>query len=248
MAGRDRRFESFVAGLYPGPAHTWYRGGQLGVQIDLTPLGAYRLFGVPGNLLAGQVLDLDDVAPALGGESARDRMASGNGWADRLALVADTLASMAAEGPRCDPMVAWLWHQLEASGGQAGIAGLVAETGRSHRHVVNRFRQQVGLTPKTASRVLRYERAADMLTSGRHGPGGRGGSLRVRGSEPPQPRGGPSCGDDAGGPRPHSRRPTRHAHVRARQSLAIAGHARQYGLTIRRSTPDRPRLKRSWPR
>ena len=168
MAGRDRRFESFIAGLHPGPANTRYRAGQFGVQIDLSPLGAYRLFGVPGNLLAGQVLELDDVAPALGGESARDRMASGDGWDERLALVADTLASMAADGPRCDPMVVWVWHQLRASGGQARIADLVAETGRSHRHVVNRFHQQVGLTPKTASRVLRYERAADMLTSGRY--------------------------------------------------------------------------------
>lgn len=166
MAGRtDQRFESFVAGFHPGPAATRYRGGQLGIQIDLTPFGVFRLLGVPGSAVASQIIDLGDLAPALGGDDARDRLASCTDWAARLALVDDALTSMAADGPRPDPMVAWLWHQLQTTGGRARIADLVAETGRSHRYVADRFRQQIGLTPKAASRVLRYERAADMLSS-----------------------------------------------------------------------------------
>src|SRR3954465_13290875 len=39
------RFRSFVAGLHAGYALTEYAGGQHGIQIDLTPLGAYRLLG-----------------------------------------------------------------------------------------------------------------------------------------------------------------------------------------------------------
>jgi AraC-like DNA-binding protein len=153
------RHVSFVGGLYPGPATTRYRGGQFGVQVDLTPLGAFRLCGVPGSALADQVIDLGEVAPALG-PGFQDRLGSLANWEDRFALVDDVLCTLAAAGPEPDPMVGWVWRQLADSGGAVRVSDLVAETGRSHRHVTSRFRDHVGLTPKAAAGVLRFERAA----------------------------------------------------------------------------------------
>jgi AraC-like DNA-binding protein len=43
------------------------------------------------------------------------------------------------------------------------IGDLVAEAGCSHRHLTSLFRREVGLTPKRAARVLRYESAARRL-------------------------------------------------------------------------------------
>lgn len=156
---RAERLESFVAGLHPGPATTRYTGGQFGLQVDLSPLTAYRLLGVPGAELAHQAVRLDDVVPWLGASFA-DRLASARTWPERFALVEQVLLTRADENARPDPMVTWLWRELEASHGRASIATLVAETGRSHRHVTTRFTQQIGLTPKAAASLLRFEHAA----------------------------------------------------------------------------------------
>ena len=48
------------------------------------------------------------------------------------------------------------------------IAGLAAEPRCSRRHLAARFREQVGLPPKAAARILRFDRAARALRSGAH--------------------------------------------------------------------------------
>jgi AraC-like DNA-binding protein len=53
-----------------------------------------------------------------------------------------------------------MWRQIDASGGQARIGELVEQTGWSHRHVATVFGAEVGLTPKQAAGVVRFERAA----------------------------------------------------------------------------------------
>lgn len=45
-------------------------------------------------------------------------------------------------------------------GGTLAIATLVEEIGWSQRHLAATFREQIGLTPKAAARVLRFERCA----------------------------------------------------------------------------------------
>ena len=59
--------------------------------------------------------------------------------------------------------VAWAWRRLVRSGGRVGVRELAADTGWSRRHLLTRFRGQVGLAPKTAARVLRFQRAARLL-------------------------------------------------------------------------------------
>lgn len=167
LSGRPAAwFGSFVAGLHPGPAHLSHQGRQGGLQIDLTPLGAFRLLQVPGAALAHQVVPLDAAAPGLGGPLLCERLASLPGWEPRFRLLDEVLVGLAAAGPRPDPMVAWMWRRLQASRGRARVASLVAETGYSHRHVAARFREQVGLGPKAAAGLIRFEAAADAARAG----------------------------------------------------------------------------------
>ena len=61
------RRSSFVAGLHGSPAVTEHDGVQEGLQVNLTPLGAYRLFGPPVRGVPGQVVDLEDLLGASAG-------------------------------------------------------------------------------------------------------------------------------------------------------------------------------------
>lgn len=150
---------SFVAGLSPGHASTRFSGGQDCVQAYLTPLGVGGVLGLPGVETARRVETLDDVAPGLGAGLA-DRLASLTTWEERFVLVGQVLQQRVAERPEPPGWVAWMWHQLTASGGQARIRDLVAQTGWSHRHATAVFTHHVGLSPKQAASVIRFERAS----------------------------------------------------------------------------------------
>lgn len=152
-------YSSFVVGFMPGHATTRFTGIHQCVQVYLTPLGAYRLLGVPGDELARRVFSIDDVVPMLGG-SLIDRLAGASLWTDRLRVVEGALLALLDAGPTPEPFVAWMWDRIIGSGGRARIDDLVAQTGWSHRHVTSRFRSQVGLPPKWAAGVVRFERAA----------------------------------------------------------------------------------------
>jgi methylphosphotriester-DNA--protein-cysteine methyltransferase len=60
-------------------------------------------------------------------------------------------------GPRPSPEVAWAWQRLVATAGAAPIGRIAHEVGWSHRHLIAKFRPQVGLAPKTAARLIRYD-------------------------------------------------------------------------------------------
>ena len=82
-----------------------------------------------------------------------------------------------ASGPRLSPEVAWVDAQLRAHPETARIGRLAEEIGWGRSRLVDRFRREVGLPPKTVARVLRYRRAVGRLTSGPSGPSGPSGSL-----------------------------------------------------------------------
>jgi AraC-like DNA-binding protein len=135
------------------------------LQIDLTPLGAYRAFGVPMHQLSGQLVDLADL---LGHESRKFTGAVRDAatWPERFAAVDRFLLGRLQEARAVDGRVAFAWQRLVSSGGAAPIRDISRETGWSHKHLITRFREQVGLTPKRAARVLRFERVLHHLDGG----------------------------------------------------------------------------------
>jgi AraC-like DNA-binding protein len=156
VAGHDR--QSFVAGFMPRPVATAFSGRHAAVQVYLTPLGVRRLLGVPGSALAEQVVDVPELARGLA--DLPERLAAAGDWAERFALVDDALLALAADAPPDDPLVAWAWQRLEASGGRLRIGDLAAQSGWSARHLSGRFRDAVGVAPKVAAGVIRFERAS----------------------------------------------------------------------------------------
>jgi acyl-CoA thioester hydrolase len=67
-AHRGGRFTSFVAGVWDAPALTEHAGYQHGIEVNLTPLGARRLLGLPMHHLA------NGVVPSRGLRACDDRV------------------------------------------------------------------------------------------------------------------------------------------------------------------------------
>ncbi len=156
-------YQTLVAGLHTAPALITHDGRQSGIQLGVSPLGARALLGFPAGELADCDVPGDDVLGPLAAE-VQDRLRSAPTWADRFAILDDVLTARAAQaasrrGVAVSAEVRHAWRRLQQTGGRASVSQLTAETGWSDRHLRSRFREETGLAPKAAARVMRFERA-----------------------------------------------------------------------------------------
>jgi AraC-like DNA-binding protein len=155
-------YVTMLGGLHVSPAVIEHDGAQSGIQLQLSPLGARGLFGLPAGELAG----LDVCASELLGRFALDvqeRLRTAASWSDRFRLL-DRLVGQRLEPMRRPPAeVCRAWGLLRRSGGRANIASVAAEVGWSDRHLARQFQLEVGLTPKAAARVIRFDRARRLI-------------------------------------------------------------------------------------
>ncbi|MQA01356.1 MAG: helix-turn-helix domain-containing protein [Streptosporangiales bacterium] len=170
MPGRSAggTYVSFVAGLHAEHGVIGHDGHQAGVQVDLDPLVARAVFGMPPGELTGEVVPVAEVLGRFGDELA-ERLAGARGWSSRFALLDDVLARRLHGAPRPAPEVAHAWRRLLAAGGAVRVDELAGEVGWSRRHLGQRFQREFGLTPKAAARVVRFDRARWALARGGHG-------------------------------------------------------------------------------
>lgn len=168
-SGHDsgRRLSSFVAGPGQGVTHTEHAGAQDGVEVQLTPFGAYQLLGVPTGELAERVVGLDEIL-GRAGRQVSERLAEAVDWETRFALLDRMFTRAAASGPRPDRNLVAAWNRLKHHHGNLAMSELIADTGWSRRRLAERFRAQTGLTPKSAARIMRFTRATDLLTRPDH--------------------------------------------------------------------------------
>jgi AraC-like DNA-binding protein len=161
-AGAGEARGSFVAGLYDSHVIVESARSSCGLQVNFTPLGAHLLLGIPMDSLTNRAVELEDI---LGAEAREimDRLHDAPSWGERFDIVdAFLLARLTSTHTPC-ASIAWAWHALEESGGRIGIGALAREIGWSHKHLIQRFRQQIGLPPKIVARILRFERVVHRL-------------------------------------------------------------------------------------
>jgi AraC-like DNA-binding protein len=126
------------------------------LELWLAPLGAYRILGLPMDRVGGQTVDLADLVGVDGRELA-GKVRDAPTWRDRFALVDQFLLRRLERGPHPSPEVAWAWQRLVATRGAAPIGEIARDVGWSHKHLISRFKQQIGLPPKTAARLVRLD-------------------------------------------------------------------------------------------
>jgi len=163
-----REGEGFVAGLHTTPARTRSGPRQRGMEVKLPPPVAHRLLGgLPQDELANRDLPLDALLGPCARELAERLVAAPGPDAafDRFdAFLARRIAAAAPRAPAAEAEgVAEAWRRLRESGGRARIGALAAHLGWSRKRLVNAFRERVGVPPKTAARILRFDAAMAML-------------------------------------------------------------------------------------
>jgi AraC-like DNA-binding protein len=151
--------DSFVAPLNDTYALTEEGIESHGLQVDLSPLGAYMLLGVPMRELSDLVIPLEDlIGPAV--PTLVEQLFLAPGWSKRFELVDSFMSTRMEESHEPSPDVVWAWRRLSETSGRLPIGALAKELGCSRRHLVARFREQVGPSPKTVARIIRFQSAA----------------------------------------------------------------------------------------
>jgi AraC-like DNA-binding protein len=164
-AGRQQR-GSLAAGLGLGfGGAVWVRGENVEcLQVRLSPLIARTVLGVSPADLDGFVA-LDD----LWGSAAariREQLSEASSWEERFALTEALLERSRRAKALVDPEVAWAWRQIVGGRGMVRVERLANEVGWSRKRLWSRFRSQVGLPPKRAAQLVRFDRAVHRLVAG----------------------------------------------------------------------------------
>lgn len=159
--------DCFVAPLYPSYAVTEEHDSLHGVQIDPSPFGAHMLFGTAMRELSDHLVVPLDAVLGDGVRELVERLQCASAWERRFEILDDYIARRVETAPAPSPDVLWAWRRLRQTGGRIEIRELTAELGCSNRHLVSRFHEQLGPSPKTVARLLRFQRAVGSLTRSR---------------------------------------------------------------------------------
>jgi hypothetical protein len=134
------------------------------LQLWLAPLAAYAVLGLPIHRLGTDTVDLGEIL----GRPARQlgaRLREEPRWDRRFVLLDEFLLERLSRGPRPSPEVQGAWRRLVVSAGAAPIGEIVRDVGWSHRHLIAKFKEQIGLFFKTVAALVRFERLIRHLDS-----------------------------------------------------------------------------------
>ena len=138
----------------------------------IEPGACAALLGFPAGGASEMHVSLADVWGEAEAERMRERLAECSTLEGRLIVFEALLVERVRHACGVHPVVTLAVRALAASP-EISIAHLVARSGYSHRVFVARFREAVGLGPKTYARVLRFQRAVAGVAASARGDDAR---------------------------------------------------------------------------
>ena len=153
-------YTTLVGGLHTVPALIAHDGRQSGVQLALRPLGARALLGLPAGELGHLDLPADDVLGRIAGE-LHERLRAADTWPARFAVLDDVLLRVCHPDAVPAPEISEAWRLL-VTGGHT-VAEAAGAVGWSLRRLSGRFSAELGVSPKTAAKIARFDRARRLL-------------------------------------------------------------------------------------
>jgi AraC-like DNA-binding protein len=157
------RFSALVSGLHDGFAMVERTCSWEGLHVFFRPLGLQAVLGATAAELACGAVALSDLCPRDAPE-LMERLSSTRDWQARFAILDEVLTRRLTPA-KGSPLVAHAWQHLAASHGCSSVESLAQDTGWSRQYMADRFRAELGITPKTAARIFRFERACGLISN-----------------------------------------------------------------------------------
>src|SRR5258708_15395021 len=128
------------------------------IGVHFKPGGAAPFLGAPAGELGSQVVELDAIWGS-GASDWRDRLMSAAGAAAKFRLLEQWLLQrLMLAGARAfrTPSIGWAIDNFMREPHLQRIQSVSNDLGISHKHFIDRFRREVGLTPKLFCRIRRF--------------------------------------------------------------------------------------------
>lgn len=120
---------AMIAGLQTAPMLAGFSGSASAVEIELTPLGAYRLLNLPLHHLAKTVIDPDHIMGAGWAANATEQLAAAPHWSRRWQIL-DALLTRRLHGETSpSPAATQAWNLLRDRDGAVSLRDLTLATG-----------------------------------------------------------------------------------------------------------------------
>lgn len=150
----------WIAGQCDSYLETGSHGDTVLLGAQFRSHGACRLLRFAQHELRGEVVELE----ALLGDrmrGMRQRLLDAPTPGECFAVLERWLLQLLDRGRQIHAGVLATSRALEATHGRADLGELSRHTGFSRAHLIRRFREQIGLTPKSYANILRFNHALD---------------------------------------------------------------------------------------
>ncbi len=164
-----------VGGLHTTSALVVQPSAWAGIQLAVPPLGARLLFGAPASALPTAAWDARDLLGSLADE-VTERLAQTADWSGRYRVVfafLDKLVRRSDSRARVRPEVRRAWEVIQLRRGVVGVADVAREVALSPRRLSTLFAAELGLIPKVAARLARFDSAREAIAHAAVAPGAR---------------------------------------------------------------------------
>lgn len=158
---RPSTFTALVSGLQHAPAIVQQDRDASGLHVFIKALGVRAILRVPSIEISSLVLNLSDVWGNRA-EELMDMLLAANRWQHRFAILDRAFISK-LNPVSVKPEISWAWTTLSRSHGKVPVRQLADRAGYSRRYFGELFRDTIGIAPKLAARVLRFERACRLI-------------------------------------------------------------------------------------
>ncbi len=148
----------WLAGQHDTYIETGSHGDSVLLGAQFASHGAYRLLRIAQHELSVEVVELE----TLFGDRVlrlRQQLLDAPTPQSCFALLERWLLGLLERGSKVHPSVLATQHAVAAEPGQLALKSLSRDLGVSREHLIRRFREQVGLTPKAFANILRFDRA-----------------------------------------------------------------------------------------
>jgi AraC-like DNA-binding protein len=161
---RPLRFRTgFFAGIDERPTLTCFEGEQSGVEVNLSPAGAFALTRGALGELAGLAVE----SASLGIDASLcHRLREEASWEGRFRIVSDEVTRRIQGARALAPLTRRALLLLDSTNGALRIEALSRELGVSRKYLHERFVAETGFAPKRYAALRRFAYTKRMLSGG----------------------------------------------------------------------------------